>query len=122
MTDNYLGHYIDADSGIEVHANLYRAAKSPEQAKAINKMMLDLANIPTTDEICEWIDGFDTVLELYEQLDKVVKDVKSYCKEVKTHDLHNRPHLKIECNINKVTISSERDVVNLQDIIKVVFE
>lgn len=121
MTDDYLDHHIDTDSGIEVHAN-YQAAKSPEQAKAINKMMLDLANIPTIDEICEWIDGFDTVLELYKQLDKIVEDIKSYCKEVKTHDLHNRLHPKIKCNINKVTTSSERDAVNHQDIIKVVFE
>ena len=121
MTDDYLDHYVDTDSGIEVHAN-YQAAKSPEQAKAINKMMLNLANIPTTDEMCEWIEGFETILELYKQLDKVVKDVKSYCKEVKTHDLHNRSHHKIECNINKVTVSSERDAINRQDIIKIVFE
>ena len=121
MTDDYLDHYVDTDSGIEVHAN-YQAAKSPEQAKAINKMMLDLANIPTTDEMCEWIEGFETILELYKQLNNIVKDVKSYCKGVKMYDLHNMPHPKIECNINKATILSERDAINRQDIIKIVFE
>ena len=112
---------FDDISGIKTGVNV-DAIEDEEQFKALQKFMLDLRNIPTEEEMTEWVEGYEEFQEVLNELNKLNREIRQYARQIKAYGKPRSKLLRIDSNFKEVSWVQDRDIKNKQDVLEINIE